>query len=118
MKLKNIILGGLIAASCSNAFAQYTIATASGLVKFTADREGILFVTDHEGASPCVEDYGVEYRIPLDHPNYKALASTVLAASMDPDNALLSFKYMWATYQDVGPGECFEVESVSRYTGS
>lgn len=118
MKIKQVVLGCVIAALSTTSMAGTS--TQSTLVNFTTDKNGILFSTTYRGDSPCVQRWGNEYRISLEHPNYKALASTLLAISLDPENSPFTFSFASAFAQVRllrSNTECFHIDSISRYIG-
>ena len=112
MKIKQIILGCTIALASASSLA--ITSTESRLVNFTTDQYGILFSTTYRGNSPCSQSWGNEYRIAIDHPNYKAMASTLLAISLDPENSPFSFSF---SRSGLASSQCSEVNGIHRYIG-
>jgi len=115
MKIKQIILGCSIALASASSMA-VTSSTAT-LVNYTTDEYGILFSTTHGGDSPCRQSWGNEYRISVDHPNYKAMASTLLSISLDAKNSPFSFSYASRSRQGLSSGQCSEIDGIHRYIG-
>jgi len=119
MKIKHIILGSSIAFISIEAMALLPTFTSSQskLINFTTDEDGILFSTSYRGDSPCVKKWGNEYRISIDHPNYKAMASALLAISMDPQNSPFSFTAHFWNRQGLSRGVCSNIDKIHRYIG-
>ena len=119
MKIKAILLGLTLAftSTSSMALLRYVTSTQNTLINFTTDQSGIIFTTAYTGDSPCDRGYGTEYRIHISHPNYKALASTLLAISLDPENSPFTFTYQRRNYQNLPTYECSRIESISRWIG-
>ena len=115
MKIKQIILGCTIALASASSLA--TTSTESRLVNFTTDEHGILFSTTYHGDSTCRQSWGNEYRISIKHPNYKAMASTLLAISLDPKNSPFTFSFDRRALQGLSSSQCSEIDGIHRYIG-
>ena len=111
MKIKQIVLGCSIAIMSTASMA--LTSSPSTLVNYTTDEHGILFSTSFRGFSTCRQDWGNEYRISIDHPNYKALASTFLAISLDAKNSPFTFSYNFS-----GGTRCPSVTGIHHYIGT